>query len=597
METQGIPEDIQRLMDETKDVDVIDQTNVVGFVTGLKQKINENLEMRFQHGDSPGKFMESEESLHNALKQVREISVDHAALKMFYNETSGMSHLLGLLSHQNPDIVSDSLGVLSDFTDPEVIVAVTSNESDSSFADDLLDRGVLDYLAEVLTTFSENQHVNDDSLLNVTLSLQILENLLELDIDQTLLFIRRNRNIVPFLLSQILHQEPLTYNKVFAIELLGSIMQHSPSCALWISSLESEDVGIPRTGNDDDDKADDETDPVITHGLTGVKNFINALAIYRKQDVETAEQEEFVSNAYLCLQISFLNPSSRKLFSQNQGIELMIRMIRGGNMCLVQALRTLSMVLDCDEQHCNLFIDHGGLDKLSEVFMYRGVITKSKGRDAMIDEYTTSVFVSLFRFGSSNTQLKVCMKFVQQKGELIIRLLDSIELYSSKVSKAVEQVQNEIEALKKISEINEEADEDELSYDDRLYLRKCDLGYNALLNCIQIFMNLANSGNSLITKLLIGLQSQHGINPLPCIAFYVEDYISHLCESSKLATEKNILRESLINYLKAYDELLKTDNLTTYQLLISQNETNHENRQVDGGGEASANAVDDDLDI
>jgi len=589
-------DEVPTLLDHSIEDEPLNCKSILTFVNSLSEKIAENLKLRYLHGDNPIKFMESELLLHEAIKKLSEVPVESDLLNVFLQKSNGLSLTLGLLTHKNPDIVHDVLSVLTDITDPEMLIPKNHIDSDLDvevLCDGLLDKDILSYLADNLVVFGKIQHDNDDAFESITFIMQIFEHFLEMNGPNFLAELRKNSIIVPWLLASILHKEPESYNKMYAMEILENIMQQSTDIALWISTSPDTEMG------EGTDITAEERESGLYTGLGGVKNFINALAIYRKQDIGNAQQEEFVSNCYLCLQITFLTPNAIKTFSDNQGIPLMVRMIRGNNKCLIQALRTIAMALTDNPVNCDTFVQCGGLKNLSAVFMYQGVITKSRGRDALVDEYVMEIFHRLLKCGNTETNLRVCMKFAENRGEKIVRLLDSMTIYRDQVRNAEAEVEAELKALEKIRD-GDDLDNDDLIYDDRLYLRKCDLGYHALLNSIKIFLHLSNTGNEIILKLLIGLQSQLNLHPLEVISYFIEDYLSHLIGSENYEEQKGTLRNLLKVYLTAYDDLLKTEYLKSYISIKEAGESIDAKTNAEEDIEGSkANIVDDEdeLDI
>ncbi len=84
----------------------------------LEKCINMNLQDRLKYANEPEKFMESEVNLD---EQIKNLGIVAANPKLFseFVRLNGIDSLLGLISHENSDIVADVISLISEFTDPE----------------------------------------------------------------------------------------------------------------------------------------------------------------------------------------------------------------------------------------------------------------------------------------------------------------------------------------------------------------------------------------------------------------------------------------------------------------------------------------------
>lgn len=86
----------------------------------LERAINKNQDQRSKYPDDPTKFIDSEADLDNAIKSLMPLSQVPALAypELVKSETIGM--LIGLLSHENIDIVIDVVELIHELTDEDV---------------------------------------------------------------------------------------------------------------------------------------------------------------------------------------------------------------------------------------------------------------------------------------------------------------------------------------------------------------------------------------------------------------------------------------------------------------------------------------------
>ena len=118
---------------------------------------NTELRLKFQH--DPSRFMESEEQLYGTIKSFLSISTDISCLKRLNRNEDFFPVLIGLISHDNTDIVDAVLEVFMDILD-------TSSTGDGSvdkdeleeariFATKLIENNLLDTLSKEVQRFEE----------------------------------------------------------------------------------------------------------------------------------------------------------------------------------------------------------------------------------------------------------------------------------------------------------------------------------------------------------------------------------------------------------------------------------------------------------
>ncbi len=92
-------------------------------IVTLKDTLNKNLELRLKHKDDPEQFLDSEAEVHNALKQLQSISAYPQHVGDFIQST-GVDALIEVLDHPNPDISIESVVLLTELTDEDLLAQI-----------------------------------------------------------------------------------------------------------------------------------------------------------------------------------------------------------------------------------------------------------------------------------------------------------------------------------------------------------------------------------------------------------------------------------------------------------------------------------------
>lgn len=115
-------EQIKALLDQAEDQEEVklDRLQIKRMVTQMRALLNVNLERRLQDADEPEGFLESEAELHGALKQLQSISAYPQHVADFI-KSEGVDSLIEVLEHPNPDISIESVTMLTELTEEDVL--------------------------------------------------------------------------------------------------------------------------------------------------------------------------------------------------------------------------------------------------------------------------------------------------------------------------------------------------------------------------------------------------------------------------------------------------------------------------------------------
>eukprot|EP00435_Cladocopium_sp_Y103_P062587 s522_g24.t1 len=201
------------LGDELPDeVETLTETSLKRMHLQFERKVKLNRELRIKHVDDPDKFLKSEVDLDEEIKKFT---------------------LVGMLNHVNTDIAVDVFEVLSELTDPEVLSEVEDPEGFAIF-DAQLCQMTVDVLARI------DETVSDEDFKAVTNGLSMIENLADLMPQETCRQFLEIPTFLPWLIKR-LRAQGMDYNKVYASEILGIVLQNSERARDEMVKLEGVD--------------------------------------------------------------------------------------------------------------------------------------------------------------------------------------------------------------------------------------------------------------------------------------------------------------------------------------------------------------------
>jgi len=167
-------EEIDKMLDETEEVEALDATAAKRMVLGLEKKLSRNHEMRMKYASKPASFAESEVDLDDEIKKLHTLAT---APELYPELVKCNAHrsLLELLKHENTDIAIDLIDLLHDLFDPEMLDE--AKDEAMVLIDALLAEDFLPLLVDNLGRLDESVDEQAEGVHNV---LGIVENLIEL---------------------------------------------------------------------------------------------------------------------------------------------------------------------------------------------------------------------------------------------------------------------------------------------------------------------------------------------------------------------------------------------------------------------------------
>lgn len=390
--------------------------------------------------------------------------------------------------------------MLSELTDPEVLSEV---EDPEGFVKAIFDAQLCQMTVDVLARIDET--VSDEDFKAVTNGLSMIENLADLMPQETCRQFLEIPTFLPWLIKR-LRAQGMDYNKVYASEILGIVLQNSERAREEMVKLE------------------------------GVDKLLRGIAAYRKRDPADSEEAEYVQNMFDCICSLMLLKTNQIAFGNLQGLELMIRMMREKVFAATLALKLVDHSLRHCPENCQIFVEKLGLKVLFAIFMKKGAKTKKQSEAKEVEEHVTSIVQSLCRYCTGTPVARVLNKFVESNFEKLERLLEMHEEYHRSVQEADrERNQGLAQKIDRELEVNEE---------EQLFLDRCDAGLFTLQQVDLILVRLVNMGNRQATEEIGKLMDVKGVK-LEEIKQIVLEYCTNLGQE---AQEE---RGEVISYLRA----------------------------------------------
>ena len=364
--------------------------------------------------------MESEVALHDEAEALRDAAADPAGLYGVLTTSGATDAMIGLMGHENADLAGTALSVWAEWLDPALLAPGETEEGERTararnvggLAKSAVDGGGLELACANLVRFDESMEEERKGMED---ALTLAENLLDLDLAGVLTIARggavdnvgkgkkgpvtqqqsvvaailRNTTLLSWLVTRIGRKDrdenagpsgsfpPI---KLHACEILASILQHDDarvgtldiSCLPAASASALEELGTEhRAKNNGKPRAK----------VDGIEMLLQAVAPYRKRDPRSAEECEFLENAFDALAACLLSPSNIGAFLEAEGLELMLRCVKSKVHAGGGALRVTHFCLSGDDRagggdaykrSCEAFVEAGGMKVVFPIFMGKG---------------------------------------------------------------------------------------------------------------------------------------------------------------------------------------------------------------------------------
>ncbi|TDG52246.1 hypothetical protein AWZ03_001527 [Drosophila navojoa] len=413
---------------EEAEGDALDEQGLKKLILVFEKRNLKNQEMRIKFSDSPEKFMESELDLHAVIQELKAVATVPDLYPLLV-ELHGLHSLLELLAHQNTDIAVAVVDLLQEVTDVDILGE--SSDGAEALIEALRKEQICALLVQNLERLNEQVKEESDGVHN---TLAIVENLIEIEGD----FVREaaTQGLLAWILKRLKGKSPFDPNKLYCSEILSILIQTENENRLLLGTLDGVDV------------------------------LLQQLAIYKRHDPASNEEQEYMSNLFNCLCSALMARENRDRFLNGEGLQLMNLMLREKKMSRNGSLKVLdhAMAGPDGRENCNKFVEILGLRTIFPLFMKTP--KRNKQRLLSVDEHeehVCSVIASMLRNCKGTQRQRMLTKFTENDHEKVDRLLELHLKYLAKV----EAIDKEIDQQPKDAAIDED-EEIENNYIKRL---------------------------------------------------------------------------------------------------------------------------------
>ncbi|KZP33005.1 DUF1716-domain-containing protein [Athelia psychrophila] len=438
-----------------EDLEEMSITGIRRILLRFERAANKNQDQRSKYPNDPSKFIDSEADLDAALKALLPLAQAPVLAYPELVRSGTVALLIGLLSHENADIVIDVVEVVHELTDEDVGNEGEDDDEDEESAEDalklliegLLENSILELLVDNLGRLNETEESDRQGVFHV---LGIFENILGFNPDLSTQLIAKT-NLLTWLLNRVQaksHDE----NRGYAAELISILLQDNVNNRLEFGKKD------------------------------GVETALKVLAQYRRKDPIHAEETEFMENLFDALCSALSEPSIKELFLTSEGTDLMVLMMKEKLQARSRAIKTLDYALSgaAGSASCEAFVEALGLKTLFSALMGK-VSKKTSNAGAPASEDTGHILgiaASLFSNLASETPARVRLlaKFVESNYEKADKLLEIRDSAQSRLA----ALESEIEKEKQ--ELLAQTEEIDSEMEDAWYLRRLDAGLFTLQN-------------------------------------------------------------------------------------------------------------------
>ncbi|KAH8331277.1 hypothetical protein KR067_013571, partial [Drosophila pandora] len=445
---------------EEADGDVLDEQSLKKLILVFEKRNLKNQEMRIKFAESPDKFMESEVELHNVIQELKGVATVPDLYPLLV-ELHGLHSLLELLAHQNTDIAVAVVDLLQEVTDVDILGE--SREGAEALIDALRKEQICALLVQNLERLNEKVKEEADGVHN---TLAIIENLTEIDSE----FVREaaEQGLLAWLLKRLRGKSPFDPNKLYCSEILSILIQTENENRLLLGSLDGVDV------------------------------LLQQLAVYKRHDPGSNEEQEFMQNLFNCLCSALMARENRDRFLSGEGLQLMNLMLREKKMSRNGSLKVLdhAMAGQDGRDNCNKFVEILGLRTIFPLFMK----TPKRNKQRLIsadehEEHVTSVIASMLRNCKGTHRQRMLAKFTENDHEKVDRLLELHLKYLVKV----EAIDKEIDQQTKASN-DPSIDEDE--EEENNYIKRLTGGLFTLQRIDYILLEVSSTSETVKQRVL-----------------------------------------------------------------------------------------------
>lgn len=464
-----------------------DKVYLKRLLSAVEKNFATNANQRLKYKDEPLKFMDSEHQLHESIKMLSVLSETDLYPELI--DSGSISTLVELVAHEDDLIAQETVIVLSDLFDDSQVVS--SYENREKLARSLIEQGLLSALSSFLERFTKNPDSED-----AVPVYDFLDNLVTLE--SVSVEILSEQGLIEQLVSRI--ADPLPANKsaskLTSAELLFVLLLANPN---MITQLVKN---------------------VVVNQKSLVDILLTEVAKIRTVNPKgTSEEEEFYENIFNALCLVARNIAGKDDFAENEGVELMVILMKASKWAKPRALKVL---VDASKGYsagvvAQNIVQCGGLKPLFSML--------SKSQDRSVLSNLLWVLSSLLRWLDidSPERIRVIGKFLEKEGEKLQKVVAlRVDLRNN-----LDNIEKDISKERKAMESDPEIDEDTvLQFETASDARLVDAGLEMLQNIDIILLWLHVDGGE--TKTTVSSVLHQKSQSLDNVKSTINNYLSAL---------------------------------------------------------------------
>lgn len=357
---------------------------------------------------------------------------------------------LSLIQHQNGDIAADMIDLLSQLTEAD---AVEDYEEEARvLIGALVEHGLMAVLIEALSKMDESNEEEAKAVYNI---LSVIENCIDV-MPEVASKVAETTGMLEWLNARI-SPSSVDSNTQYASEILAVLLQSGGEK----SRLKFGEMG-------------------------GVDTALRSIAPYRSKPTQTPEEEEFVENVFDILCAVLMENAGKRSFLENEGVELMMLMLKGRTLIRTAALKCLDFATTKFIEACDRSVKKGILPLVFGICMGKLKILQGDKKKIKrhLDVYQeeeearcVSIVANLFIcLEEESSRARLVAKFVESEYEKCDKFVEIMIKYAARVSLE----EDRIEALFDGDDIDE----------DEMLLARMDAGLYTLQQCALIIAEL-----------------------------------------------------------------------------------------------------------
>jgi beta-catenin-like protein 1 len=251
--------------------------------------------------------------------------------------------------------------------------------------------------------------------------------------------------------------------------------------------------------------------------MNGMDTLLQAIAVYKKAEVESIDEKEIIENLFLSLQTILLEKENQAKFVTCEGFELMIRILKEAKYAAICSIKSINYALIDNPAACAKLIDVGGLKYIFPILSGKGLPKgEKKSHQLSIEEDIISIMSQLAQhlYGNQTNDCatRLLLKFIENDYEKFKKCVDYYTKYRSKLAITELHIQETIEMLSGDSSKQEEYES--FVTVENIYLTRLEGGLYVMqqLVVILIYVLIYSSSTDTLVAYIDSKLSEDGAN-------------------------------------------------------------------------------------